>query len=352
MLYETIHRNSSFETVGLGLILMNLWPVVQGKRGWWGLIFGGILLLLPSWFAHEFKVHVPRESAILITGCSSGIGWALAKEFAQQGYHVYAGVRKESDLQAMNALHRNVQGVILDVTIEDHFVQVKEYIAKQGKPLVGVIGNAGVSPKWQPIELVQLKEIEKTYRVNTFGMILLAKHFMQLLRDAEGRFIIHGSIQGVHINPYVGLYGTTKFSLEGLADVLRREEQLHAAYAGEAPRVAVSIIEAGSIKSGFHERHLMADGVEDACKDVPQGLQASWGFICSRANVILNAGIELAIPIESTFQTFTHALKSPKPRSRYIIGPDSVFASFLGMLPDFVQDAFSRLAFYEIMSRF
>jgi NADP-dependent 3-hydroxy acid dehydrogenase YdfG len=83
------------------------------------------------------------QRAVLVTGASSGIGRRIAEDFAGKGYFVYAGARKQADIDALNQI-RNIQAVRLDVTIQDEIDSAVATVRNGGKGLYGLINNAGV----------------------------------------------------------------------------------------------------------------------------------------------------------------------------------------------------------------
>ena len=84
-----------------------------------------------------------NQKSVLVTGASTGIGRHLAETLAENGYHVYAGARKDKDLAALNAIE-NVTAVRLDVTKQDQVDAAVAMIGENGHGLYGLVNNAGV----------------------------------------------------------------------------------------------------------------------------------------------------------------------------------------------------------------
>src|SRR5215472_14620801 len=84
-----------------------------------------------------------KQKAILVTGASTGIGRKITERLAAHGYFVYAGARKETDLQALGAIP-NVRAVRLDVTRPEDIVAAVEFVTKGGRGLYGLVNNAGI----------------------------------------------------------------------------------------------------------------------------------------------------------------------------------------------------------------
>jgi len=93
--------------------------------------------------AFEQPAMAGDQKAVLVTGASTGIGREIAETLARDGYFVYAGARKQKDLDALNAIE-NIQAVRLDVTIQSEINAAVETVRKGGKGLHGLINNAGI----------------------------------------------------------------------------------------------------------------------------------------------------------------------------------------------------------------
>ncbi|MDH3988225.1 MAG: SDR family NAD(P)-dependent oxidoreductase, partial [Gammaproteobacteria bacterium] len=93
-----------------------------------------------------------EQKAILITGASTGIGRNMAETLAAEGHYVYAGARKQGDIDELSAID-NIQGIRLDVTVQEEINAAVETVRKEGRGLYGLINNAGVSVAGPLIEL-------------------------------------------------------------------------------------------------------------------------------------------------------------------------------------------------------
>lgn len=102
------------------------------------------------------------QKAVLITGASSGLGRVMAETLAANGYFVYAGARKDKDLEELNAIE-NIQGVRLDVNKQDQIDAAVKTITKAGRGLYGLINNAGVVVA-QP--LIEIEEQDFYFQMN------------------------------------------------------------------------------------------------------------------------------------------------------------------------------------------
>jgi len=102
------------------------------------------------------------QKAVLVTGASSGLGRAMAEMMAENGYFVYAGARKDKDLEELNAIE-NIQGVRLDVNKQDQIDAAVKTITKAGRGLYGLVNNAGVVVA-QP--LIEIEEQDFYFQMN------------------------------------------------------------------------------------------------------------------------------------------------------------------------------------------
>ena len=117
-----------------------------------------VVALTLSW-----AVQAADTRAILITGASSGIGKRTAEHLAAQGFYVYAGARKQEDLDRLNALE-NVEAVRLDVTDADDIKAAITQVEKGGRGLYGVVNNAGVA-MMQPLVEVEEDQLDFLFDV-------------------------------------------------------------------------------------------------------------------------------------------------------------------------------------------
>ena len=172
---------------------------------------------------------------ILITGCSTGLGFASARLFAGRGYRVIATLRREEDaksllLGAQGAIHP----VICDVTIPEQVAALPEAVKRLSDDgfLDGLINNAGHMLEPGPVEFQKLDTIRAQFDVNVFGMIAVTIALLPLLGTADktgkhaGRIINMSSIEGKVASPFISAYAATKHAIEGFSDSLRRELRL------------------------------------------------------------------------------------------------------------------------------
>jgi NAD(P)-dependent dehydrogenase (short-subunit alcohol dehydrogenase family) len=161
------------------------------------------------------------SKAVLITGCSSGIGRATARRLAASGWTVYATARRPESIADLEAA--GCRTLALDVTDEDSMVAAVRTI-EQTHGAVGVlINNAGYSQSGA-IETVPLDAVRRQFETNVFGLARLTQLVLPKMRDQRwGKIVNLGSMGGKLVFPGGGWYHATKHALEAISDALRFE---------------------------------------------------------------------------------------------------------------------------------
>ncbi len=185
--------------------------------------------------------------AALVTGASTGIGYATVVELLRAGAVVYAGVRKESDAAHVGELGSSVRPLILDVTKGNEIAAAAERIRSDAVELAAVVANAGIA-LGGPLEFVPLDRFRHVLEINLVGALAVAQATLPLLRESRGRLLFVGSISGRITPPFVGPYAASKAALAAMTDALRFE--LDASRSG----VSVSLFEFGSVKTPIWEK--------------------------------------------------------------------------------------------------
>ena len=231
-----------------------------------------------------------NQKAILVTGASTGIGRKITERLAADGYFVYAGARKEADLQALGAI-KNVQAVRLDVTKPQEIDTAVATVTQAGRGLYGLVNNAGVVTIGPLID-TKPEEFDLTMQVNAYGPYRVTRAFAPLIVAQRGRIINIGSISGILNDPDGGAYQMSKHALETFSVTLAQEL---------APSgVQVSIVEPGSYKSDIYKNEVERSGTGGQYVD-------EW--------TKLKEPDEVAAAVES-------ALVEPKPKLRYMVVPN------------------------------
>jgi len=181
------------------------------------------------------------QKAVLITGASTGIGRNMAETLAKEGYFVYAGARKQTDIDALSAIE-NIEGIRLDVTAQEEIDAAVEHVRSEGRGLYGLVNNAGVAVIW-PLTEVDEEDMQFQMDVNVFGPYRVTKAFAPLIIESKGRITTTGSISGILAGTLSGPYAMSKHAIEAFTDSLAREMAKF--------DVAVSVIEPGNYGSAI-----------------------------------------------------------------------------------------------------
>jgi NAD(P)-dependent dehydrogenase (short-subunit alcohol dehydrogenase family) len=175
------------------------------------------------------------QKAVLVTGASTGIGRRVTERLAAEGYFVYAGARKDSDLVALGMI-QNVQALRLDVTEQKDIDAAVSTIEKAGRGLYGLINNAGVGTAGSVLECPQ-DEFDLTMAVNAAGPWRVTKAFAPLIIAERGRIATTSSVSGILAGANTSAYVMSKHAVEGFTDSLAVEM--------EPLGVHVSVVEPG-----------------------------------------------------------------------------------------------------------
>lgn len=191
------------------------------------------------------------QKAVLVTGASSGIGRKIAETLAANGYFVYAGARKQVDLDALNEI-QNIQSVRLDVTKQDEIDAAVEKVRAGGKGLYGLVNNAGIVALG-PIAEIDEDELTWILNVNLLGVYRITKAFAPLIIESKGRISNISSISGILSGMFWAPYSMSKHALEAYTDSLAAEMALF--------DVQVSAINPGNYRSriGTKEATVLAE---------------------------------------------------------------------------------------------
>jgi NAD(P)-dependent dehydrogenase (short-subunit alcohol dehydrogenase family) len=268
-------------------------------------------------------------SAVLVTGASTGIGYATTMRLARRGTIVYAGVRRQSDADVVvREGGERVRPLLLDVTDPAAIARAHETIAAaRDVRLAGLVNNAGIVVAG-PIELLPMDELRRQFDVNFFGAIALVQTFLPLLRQTRGRIVNVSSISGKFASPYVGAYAASKFALEAATDALRVELRPFG--------IGVALVEPGAVKTPIWER--TADASLRMFETVPFAARALYDEMIRKVMRLSQDLERHGVPPERVALAIERALCEAKPQARYLVGNDARFQLVVARLPEVVRD--------------
>lgn len=162
------------------------------------------------------------RKTILITGCSSGIGYETAHYLHKHGYKVFASARKEEDVKKLQ--NEGLDTYLLDVTKPETISKtLTSILEKTDGKLYAVFNNAGYG---QPgaVEDIPTHVLKEQFETNLFGLHELTRQVIPIMREqGYGRIIQHSSVLGLIALRFRGAYNASKYAIEGLCDTLRLE---------------------------------------------------------------------------------------------------------------------------------
>lgn len=252
--------------------------------------------------------------AVLITGCSTGIGRATATRLDADGWRVFAGVRREEDAEALAAEGTDrLTPVIVDVTDSASIDLCRERIeAACPEGVYGLVNNAGAAHVG-PLEFIPPGDLRRQLEVNFVGQVAMTQALIPSLRKTRGRIVNVTSVGGIVATPFFGPYCASKYALEAVSDCLRVELRPWGieTVAVEPGSVATEIWESGAkIFDELRER-LPARAVEL----YERALEAT-----ARASAETGAR---GIPPDRAAAVIERALTAERPRARYLVGRDA-----------------------------
>jgi len=255
----------------------------------------------------EAEAAEPTQKAVLVTGASTGLGRAIAERLATEGYLVFAGARKKTDLDALDAIE-NIRAIRLDVTVDEEVEAAVAAIRAEGRGLYGLVNNAGVLITG-PTSEVDIEKAKWLFDVNVFGVMRVTQAFVPLIIESKGRIINIGSISGNLAPQFLGPYAMSKHAIEAYSDSLG---------AGmERFGVNVSVVAPGDYDSEIWDRDLSKAKVSGIVREDSPYYEDYQEWMDLVANLESKSPIEVA-------DTTLRALTDEAPSRRYLIVPNEM----------------------------
>jgi hypothetical protein len=268
--------------------------------------------------------------SVVITGASTGIGWASAKLLLERGFRVFGSVRKQADADRLKSeFGANFTPLLFDVTDEAAVLAAARTVraALNGETLTGLVNNAGVAVAGPVLELAA-DEFRRQMDVNVMGPIISTQAFGPLLgsdpslKGPKGRIVMISSVAGKSGNPLTPAYAASKHAIEGLSESLRREMMLFG--------IDVIIVAPGAVKTPIWAKSVDVD---------ISGYRNSPYFpALEKARAFTKHLSEIGLPPERIAETIANALTTAHPRVRYQITPDPMRHLITAILPKRMVD--------------
>ncbi|MET0818681.1 MAG: SDR family NAD(P)-dependent oxidoreductase [Solirubrobacteraceae bacterium] len=269
--------------------------------------------------------------AVLITGCSSGIGAATARHLAQLGWTVHATARRPETLADLEAA--GCRALALDVTDEASMQAAVAAVEGEHGAVGVLVNNAGYS-QMGAIETVPLEQVRAQFETNVFGLVRMCQLVLPGMREQGwGKIVNLSSMGGRFTFPGAGHYHATKYAIEAISDALRFEVRGFG--------IDVIVVEPGIILTGFGE-HARPGTPGD-------GPYAEFDAAVSTAYVeTYEKGLlrRLGGPPEAVAKRIAKAIAATRPRARYTVTASAkALIAQKAVLPDAGWDAVMRTTF-------
>lgn len=264
------------------------------------------------------------DKYVLITGASSGLGKETAQKLAQEGYKVFAGVRKQEDKEVLEKLHENIIPVFLDVTSDESVNCAFEAISSMTDTLFALVNNAGIATGG-PIEFAPVEMLKKQFDVNVFGAIRVTQKFLPFLnkKGGDARIINISSMASYGIFPFVSPYCASKRALDIFFNSLLLENK--------NPNLKIVSIKPGVVATPIWNKSI--DAIEESFGEIREKVYEKYGkdleCIAEHARENEHKGLKA----EDIAVVVSKALSVKNPKLSYNVGTDSCFARMIAALP-------------------
>jgi NAD(P)-dependent dehydrogenase (short-subunit alcohol dehydrogenase family) len=251
---------------------------------------------------------------VVVTGVSTGIGWATAKVLISKGFRVFGSVRKQADADRLQReFGKDYVPLLMDIADADAVHQAAQKVGSVigDRNLVGLVNNAGIVVSG-PLLYLRPSEYRRQLEVNMISPLVVIQAFAPLLgtdkkrRGPAGRVVNMSSTVAEVVIPLLGAYSASKAGLEGMSDALRRELMLFG--------IDLVIIEPGTVNTPMYDKGEKEDLSEFKQTEYWEAVQNFQKFIVAEAR---NNGL----PPERLGEAVHVALTTKKPKARYAVVP-------------------------------
>lgn len=266
--------------------------------------------------------------SILITGCSTGIGFDTAMTLHRMGFDVYATARKAQDVEKLREL--GLKAKLLDLADESTIKTAVKWVIDQTEGKLDALFNNGAYGQPGAIEDLPVEALRAQFETNFFGWHRLTQMVIKIMREqGYGRIIQNSSVLGLVAMPYRGAYNASKFAVEGYTDTLRLELR--------GTNIQVSLIEPGPIDTQFRanalekiKEYIDIEGSVHSREYKPQVERLAKKQVST----------SFTLPPSAVTKLVIHAITAKKAKRRYYVTtPTYLMAWFKRLLPTSWLDA-------------
>jgi len=270
---------------------------------------------------------------ILVLGVTGGVGQAVAQQLLAEGFEVIGTCRTVAQSRQMIAAGICTRTLLLRLDKSASIAAAFKKLTRQGVSTLDAVVNCAAVTEPKPLELADIDDVRRLFQINLFGALEVMQRAVPLLRPVRGRIVLVSSTSGSIGVPLLGAYSASKFALEALADVLRREL---------VPwKIGVSLVIPGGIKTGMIDRQLKEIDAELASLK-PGGkstMIAEYSTQYRQHRTVIELAEKSAVPPAQVAAEVLRAVTDPKPKARYLCGFTSRGTRTMRrMLPDAVLD--------------
>ena len=259
-----------------------------------------------------------KQKSILITGCSSGIGYDVAHTLLKRGWRVFATCRSQSDCDRLK--HEGLESFVLDQSDTASMTKaLGECLERTGGTLDALFNNAAFGLPGA-VEDLPTDGLRSIFETNLFGYHELIRQVIPVMRaQGHGRIINNSSVLGFAAMRWRGAYNSTKFAMEGLTDTLRIEMR--------GTNIHIILVEPGPVTSSIRENSIPHFEKWIDWKNSPRRADYESSLI---DRLYTSSGPDpFELPASAVSKKMIHALESPKPRARYYVTTPTHIIGFL-----------------------
>lgn len=249
-----------------------------------------------------------QQRTILITGCSSGIGYAAAHALRERGWRVFASCRQTRDCERLAA--EGFDAPQLDYTDASSIAAALDHVIEQTGGTLDALYNNGAHATPGAVEDLPTDALREIFESNFFGWHELTRKIIPVMRaQGHGRIIQCSSVLGLVTMPWRGAYNSTKFALEGLTDTLRIELR-------DTP-IHVTLIEPGPITSNIRANSI--PHFERWIDWKSSARKAQYESALLDRLYTARGPDRFELPPQAVVDRLIHALEADRPRPRYYV---------------------------------
>ena len=245
---------------------------------------------------------------IVVTGVSTGIGYATTRAAVAMGMYVFGSVRNEADAARLKIdFPQHFTPLIFDVTdhgaIQAAVPEVAQVLGS--RRLAGLINNAGIVVAGPLLE-VSMEQLRHQFEVNLFGLLAVTQAFAPLLgtdparEGSPGRIVNLSSVSGKIAFPFIGPYVASKHALEGLSSSLRRELMMFG--------IDVIVVGPGAVRTPIWTK-----------SKLEQFAQSPYAAVLDRMKTFMTKVGENGLDVEDCADLLVNILSAPRPKARYAL---------------------------------